>query len=190
MSIRTKRLWAAGATLILLLSAGGCVVEIEGKNEPPTSPKKERVLEAGEETWDLRIPPGREEAGMPRGEPYVIYEPHGWWRDPPLRAHILLPEGKRIDAQVGLVAFDSYLPPCGKRAETSGPTTMDISIDSVPLDEAHRRLLKEAELFGFARRYVEEWYSEAKRVDAREGAWHTVRSSIPTSKVGYVRFFV
>lgn len=106
---------SAVAAFMLFSVAGGCSVEVGRKNEPPTSPKKERVLEAGEGTWDLRIPPGREEAGMPDGEPYVIYEARGWWRETPISTHVLLPEGKRIDTEASYVALDSYGERCAGR---------------------------------------------------------------------------
>ncbi len=161
-------------------------MEVGPKNEKPTSPKKERVLKAGKETWDLRTPPSRKEAGMPPGETVVIYERGGWWRTFPIRARVLLPEAKRVEAEVGYVAFDSYGAPCPQSTGTSDPTTMDISVDSVSLDEAHRILLGAADEFGFAHRYIEEWYSEAKRADGIEQATERVDTPFLRSKVGYL----
>ncbi len=177
---------SAVAAFMLLCVAGGCSVKVERKNAPPTSPKKERVLEAGEGTWDLRAPPSREEAGMPDGEPYVIYEARGWWRETPISTHVLLPEGKRIDTETSYVALDSYGARCWKRTGTSDPTTMDISIGVITIDEARRELLRAAEEFGFSRQAIDEWYSEAKRTAARGDATIRVRSYIPGAEVGYL----
>lgn len=90
---------AAIATLVLLLVAGGCglQVDVQVKEATPVSPKVRQVLAAGEGSWDLRTPPSRAEAGMPPGEPYVIYVSHDRQRDPPFCVHVLLPEGKRLD---------------------------------------------------------------------------------------------
>lgn len=161
-------------------------MEVGPKNEKPTSPKKERVLEAGIGTWDLRTPPSRKEAGMPPDETVVIYERGGWWRTPPIRARVLLPEGKRVEAEASYVALDSYGAPCPQSTGTANPTTMDISVDSVSLDEAHRILLRAADEFGLSRRYIEEWYSEAKRADGIEQATDRVDTPSLRSKVGYL----
>ncbi len=161
-------------------------MEVGPKNEKLTSPKKERVLEAGIGTWDLRTPPSREEAGMPPDETVVIYEGGGWWRTPPIRARVLLPEAKRMEVAAGYVAFDSYGAPCPHSTGTANPTTMDISVDSVSLDEAHRILLRAANEFGFAHRYIEEWYSEAKRADGIEQATDRVDTPFLRSEVGYL----
>ncbi len=185
MSVLPNPWPAVVAVLVLLLGAGGCGVEFSSGNPPKTSPKKERVLEAGEGTWDLRTPPSREEAGMPDGQEWVIYEPHGWW-PPPLRAHVLLPEGKRLDTEASYVALDSYGAACWKRTKTSDPTTMDISVGILTIDEARRELLRAAEEFGFSRRAIEEWYSEAKKAAASGDATMRVRSYMPDVEVGYL----
>lgn len=123
---------------------------------------------------------------MPPGETVVIYERGGWWRHPPILAHVLLPEGKRVEAEAGYVAFDSYGTLCPQSTGTSDPTTMDISVGPMPLEEAYRQLLGTAEEFGFARRYIEEWYSQAQRTDGIEQATDRVDTPFLRLKVGYL----
>ncbi len=185
-SVQSGAALAFVLALVLMLGAGGCSVKIDSGNPPPTSPKKEWVLEAGEGTWDLRTPPSREEAGMPVGEEWVIYEDAGAFYSHDILAHVMLPEGKRIDTEVNYVALDSYGARCWKRSETSDPTTMDISVGPVTLDEGRRELLRAAKEFGFPRRAIEEWYSEAKRAVVRGDETMRIRSSISGAEVGYL----
>lgn len=175
------------ALLCLLLIGVGCSVEVGRKNDLPTSPKKERVLETGAGTWDLRTPPSREEAGMPPGETVVIYDRHGgWWDATLIRARVLLPEGKRLEVEASNVAFDSYGAPCSQRAGKSAPTTMDISVGPVPLDDARRELVRAADEFGFSRPYVEEWYSESKKAVEQGDATDWIKTPFLRSEVGYL----
>ncbi len=126
---------------------------------------------------------------MPPGETVVIYEARGWWHEAPIRVHVLLPEGKRIDTEVSYVALDSYGAPCWKRTATSSPTTMDISVGPVPLDDGYREMVEAADEFELprqARHSIEEWYSESKRAVAQGDATTRIRSYVPGVKVGYL----
>ncbi len=87
---------------------------------------------------------------MPPGETDVIYEWAGWWRtSSSIQTYVLLPEGKRIDTQAGLVAFDSYGAPCLQSTGTANPITMDISVERVSLDECRWESLRAADEFAF-----------------------------------------
>ena len=123
---------------------------------------------------------------MPPGETVVIYERGGWWRAPPIRARVLLPEGKRVEAEASYVVLDSYGATCWKRTGTSDPTTMDISVGPVPLDDARRELLRAAEEFDLSHSDIEEWYAESKRAVSQGDATDRVRTPFLRSEIGYL----
>jgi hypothetical protein len=177
------------ALLCLLLIGVGCSVEVGRKNDLPTSPKKERVLETNEGTWDLRTPPSREEAGMPSGQPYVIYEAQGWWHETPIQAQVLLPEDKRVDTEANYVALDSYGARCWKHTESSPPTTMDIGVGPVHFEEGYREMLEAADEFGFSQRDIrdtEEWGLEVQAVVKEGESTERIRTPFLRSEVGYL----
>jgi hypothetical protein len=95
--MRSSRAGRGVASVLLLLTLGGCTVST-GPREPVSTKVKE-VLDSGQGQFDLTRPPSREEVGMPAGASIVTYQ-----REDHRPFHrIALPEDRKLELDTTLL---------------------------------------------------------------------------------------
>lgn len=154
--------------VVLVTMVGGCNVQIGGESHPPA---KQRVLDSGELSWDLREPPTRGQLGLPEGEDSIIYE---YDEQQTIDARLRLPGDQTLAVDARYVAVSAIL---------TGPPSIDLQFWTQSLDEATTELQGAVDQFGLRRSAVADWTGEIDRAES-SGSLARVKTPWLETRVG------
>lgn len=151
----------------------GCTMTTSG---PPNPPAVQRVLDAGEVTWDLRTPPSRSELGLRGEENVFIYEYNDANRT--INVTLLLPRGETFHKPATSIILQT---------QNDSPHAPPVMVKSIVYEDtpttAADRMTEVVQQLGLSPAAVDEWVSATQRADENTV---DVESVWMSASIGYV----